>query len=76
MKHCPKCKVDKDESQYHADRHKASGLAVYCKACDNAARRARALRNHEAYLATQKAWYAKNADAHRARVNASRKKQE
>ena len=35
MKYCPKCKTWKDESEYHPDKRRPSGLAGWCKKCKN-----------------------------------------
>jgi hypothetical protein len=33
MKMCTKCKVEKDESDFHKNRHTRSGLQSWCKRC-------------------------------------------
>lgn len=33
MKKCPKCKTEKEETEYHKDPTKKDGLCVYCKKC-------------------------------------------
>lgn len=45
MKSCYKCKVDKDESEFHKNKRRSDGLQNYCKDCAKT-------RNREYYLAT------------------------
>lgn len=39
-KHCSKCGADKPLTEYHQDKHKASGYVSACKLCRNAHRKA------------------------------------
>lgn len=32
-KHCPRCKTEKDIAEFGPNKHKADGLAVYCRPC-------------------------------------------
>lgn len=33
MKTCPKCHIEKNESEFYKDRFRSGGLTVYCKSC-------------------------------------------
>lgn len=41
LKKCPKCKIEKESSEYYKSSHTKSGLYVYCKECSNQMNRAR-----------------------------------
>lgn len=71
MKHCPKCDLDKDESEFQKSARTKSGLQVYCKQCVAAYAKANRARikaykakyhaeNREMLLAQKKTHYEAN----------------
>jgi len=70
MKKCPRCKYNKQESEFHKSRKRKGGLAWCCKVCVKAFAASWYLRNKEYSNARNKAWYEKNFEkiSQRARI--------
>ncbi len=60
MKICSKCKVAKQESEFHKDSSKASGLSPSCKTCRNVIVKEWSLNNKDRRAATNRALYRRN----------------
>ena len=46
---CSKCKLEKDESEFYANKRKADGLDYYCKDCRNGKSNAPAKRHRNGH---------------------------
>ncbi len=62
LKHCCECEKMKDQTQFHQDKTRSSGLACACKTC----RSARYRRNREANIRRSQTWRKSNQDWFRA----------
>ncbi len=62
MKYCPKCETWKDESEYHPDKSRPSGLAGWCRKCKNACVAQWAAKNHAKVCEKSKRWRENNPE--------------
>lgn len=60
MKNCPKCKTEKQATDFGRDRSRPDGLQRYCKACCCAYQKSFRADNREAVLAERSNYYRKN----------------
>lgn len=62
VKHCAKCDTEKPAGCFGRDRHRANGLAIYCRDCSNAMGREWHAKNKGKYAAKQAEWARNNKD--------------
>lgn len=62
MKRCPKCKTEKQLTEFGRDRSRPDGLQRYCKACCCAYQKGFRRDNRDAVLAERASYYRKNRD--------------
>lgn len=60
MKYCPRCRRDREDSEFHRNKARYDGLAAQCKECFALIGRAQYGANKDRKLATSKAWYVAN----------------
>jgi hypothetical protein len=52
MKHCPKCKCEKESSEFYKNTiNKKTGLSCYCKSCQKANKKVHYIDNKDKYIA-------------------------
>lgn len=56
MKICPRCKINRQNSHFHKNRAKASGLHSYCKECNRARHLAWTRKNPDKAISNQRAY--------------------
>jgi len=59
---CPKCKIEKEYSEFHKDRQQSSGIKPYCKECQKEMSKQTYYKNVEKRLMAIKTYYAKNKE--------------
>lgn len=64
MKTCSKCKLEKNESEYHACKKSKSGLQAQCKVCRNAQIKVWKEKNREEYLRKSREYAKREYDKH------------
>jgi len=63
LKHCPTCKVEKSESEFHKNSHNSGGLAWDCKTCVSARKKKEWREKPEqARARNRKFWYGLDED--------------
>ena|SRR3990167_7974250 len=62
MKHCTKCKIQKDLADYHKDKNTNDDHTYWCKLCNNARSREHRSQNLHQRKATWKVYYATNRE--------------
>ncbi len=62
MKFCPKCKVEKDLSEFYKNKNTKSGLASWCKDCDKKKVAAYQLAHPDRVLKASREWKDRNRE--------------
>jgi hypothetical protein len=62
MKHCSKCKTNRDVAEFYKNVKMRDGLSNYCKACQRAANTSWRDRNRDKHLGMVKDWYERNKE--------------
>lgn len=70
MKTCPRCGIEKPETEFYRNKRLRGGLSTYCKTCQDAANRASAAKDPERYTLMRKASSAASHVKHREKRNA------